>query len=286
MNKNEFFKMIEGWPFVILGSLIFTAGLEFFLVPYGMVDGGVVGISIMLAKITGISFSIYLVILNIPFFWLGYKQIGLTFCINTVVAIITVSISSSQMHHFYSGLITDQGILLAIFGGVLMGVGVGVVMRAGGTTDGVEILSLIVSNKTPFNVGTIIMSINAFILLASGFVFGWDKALFSIIAYYLASKTITLVTEGLDKSRAAWIISDKHEEIGKAIQDRLGRAVTYLHAEGGYSGDEKKVVFVVISDLEDTKLKKIVKEIDKHAFLSTGHVHEVKGSNFKKKGIH
>lgn len=286
MNKNEFLKMIKGWPFVILGSLIFTVGLDFFLVTYGMVDGGVVGISIMLAKITGVSFSIYLIILNLPFFWLGYKQIGLTFCINTVLAIITVSITSSQIHHFHFEPFTDQAILLAVFGGVLMGAGVGIVMRAGGTTDGVEILSLIISNKTPFNVGTVIMFINAFILLASGFVFGWDKALFSIIAYYIASKVITLVTEGLDKSRAAWIISDKYDEIGKAIQDRLGRTITYLKAEGGYSGEDKKVIFVVISDLEDTKLKKIVKEIDKNAFLSTGHVHEVKGSNFKKKGIH
>lgn len=285
--KSSLIKAVKTSPIVIVGALIFTFGLEFFLLPNNMIDGGIVGISIMVRELFGISFSVLLIILNIPFFYLGYKQIGLSFCMSTIIAIITVSLASTKMHElFHFEHFTNEMILLAIFGGVLMGLGVGIVTRAGGTTDGVEILALVLSNKSPIAFGTWVLIINSFILLSSSFVFGLESALASLIAYYVASKIINLVMEGMDKSRSIMIISDKHKEIGEALKARLGRAVTYLNGEGGYNGDEKKIIFVVISDLEDTKLKATVKEIDNGAFIVTNHVSEVHGSNFKKRGIH
>lgn len=282
-NKHPMWKRL---PFIIIGALIFTFGLEIFLIPNGMVDGGVVGVSIMLSHLTGINFSIFLIVLNLPFFYLGYKQIGKTFCISTVIAIVVISIASSQMHLYHIKPFTDDILLTAIFGGALMGIGVGIVMRAGGTTDGVEISALIASNKTPFSVGQLIMFINLFILLASGFIFGWDKALYSIVAYFIAFKLIDVVVEGLDQSRSVKIISTQYKDIGDAIQARLGRSITYFKGQGGYSGEDQHTIYVVISRLEETKLKEIVEDFDENAFVTITHVNEVSGRSFKKKDIH
>ncbi|HZG73938.1 MAG TPA: DUF2179 domain-containing protein, partial [Chondromyces sp.] len=132
----------------------------------------------------------------------------------------------------------------------------------------------------------IIMFFNIFIFATGGFVFGWDRAMYSIIAYFIAFKTIDIVIEGVDQSKSAWIISDMHTEIGEAILARLGRGVTYLKGEGAYTGDDKKVIFCVISRLEEAKLKLIVEETDPSAFLAVSDIAEVRGGRFKKKAIH
>jgi uncharacterized membrane-anchored protein YitT (DUF2179 family) len=277
-------KVIQKYLFLIIGAIIVAIALELFLVPNGMVDGGVVGISIMLSHLTGLSLGIFLIVLNIPFFFLGYKQIGLTFCISTIVSIVLMSIGTTVLHDVKP--FTTEPLLAVVFGGVLMGIGVGIIMKAGGCTDGIEVSSILVAKKTPLTVGQAIMFFNLFILLGSGFVFGWDNALYSLVAYFIAFKTIDIVVEGLDESRSAWIMSEQHKEIGEAIQARLGRSVTYMDVEGGYTGECKRMIFVVITRLEEAKLKQIVEEKDENAFLAIGHVHEVKGGNFKKKDIH
>jgi uncharacterized membrane-anchored protein YitT (DUF2179 family) len=130
------------------------------------------------------------------------------------------------------------------------------------------------------------MFFNLFILSSAGFVFGWDQAMYSLIAYFIAFKMIDITLEGFDESKACWITSDNYKEIGDAIMQRLGRGITYLHGEGGYSGDTKRVIFCVITRLEEAKLKSIVEELDPSAFLAVGNIHDVKGGRFKKKDIH
>ncbi len=176
--------------------------------------------------------------------------------------------------------------LATIFGGMVLGIGVGLVIRFGGALDGTEILAILINKNVPFSVGEIIMFFNVFILGAAGFVFSWDRAMYSILAYVIAYKTIDVVVQGLDESKSAWIISDKHREIGDVIMARLGRGVTYLQGEGAYTGDDKKVVFCVITRLEEAKLKTIVEEIDPSAFLAVADIAEVRGGRFKKKDIH
>lgn len=164
--------------------------------------------------------------------------------------------------------------------------GVGIVIRYGGSLDGTEVLSILLSNKLPFSVGEIIMFFNFFIFTTAGFVFSWERAMYSIITYFIAFKVIDIVIEGLDESKSAWIISDQAEEIGDAILARLGRGVTYLKGEGAYTGEDKKVIFCIITRLEEAKLKSIIEELDNTAFLAVSNITEVRGGRFKKKHIH
>ncbi|MCD7035256.1 YitT family protein [Metabacillus sp. GX 13764] len=270
--------------FLTIGAVLMGVGLEIFLIPNRVIDGGITGISIMLSHLTGWSLGIFLFVLNLPFFFMGYKQIGKTFAFSTLYGIIVLSITTSYLHPIPS--LTHDVLLATVFGGITIGVGVGIVIRIGGSLDGTEILSILVNQKIPFSVGETIMFLNLFILGSAGFVYGWDRAMYSLIAYFIAYKTIDVVIQGLDESKSAWIISENYREIGDAILARLGRGVTYLNGEGAYTGDDKRVIFVVITRLEEAKLKSILEDHDPQAFLAIGGVHEVRGGRFKKKDIH
>lgn len=269
---------------ITFGAILMAVGLEIFLVPNNVIDGGIAGISIMLSHLTGASLGIFLFALNLPFIFIGYKQIGKTFAFSTLYGIIILSIATTLLHPVPP--FTDDLLLATVFGGIFIGVGIGMVIRSGGSLDGTEILAILSNNKLPFSVGEIIMFFNIFILGAAGFVFTWDRAMYSLIAYFIAFKTIDLTITGLEESKSAWIISENHKDIGEAILHRLGRGVTYLKGEGAYTGDEKGVVFCVITRLEEAKLKDIVEEFDSSAFLAIADIAEVKGGRFKKKGIH
>ncbi|MBM7702419.1 YitT family protein [Metabacillus iocasae] len=270
--------------FVSIGALLMATGLEIFLVPNNVVDGGITGISIMLSHITGVQLGVFLFVLNLPFVFLGYKQIGKTFALSTIFGILLLSILTTMFHHLPA--FTDDVLLATVFGGMILGIGIGLVIRYGGSLDGTEILAILINKKVPFSVGEIVMFFNIFILGAAGFVFSWDRAMYSILAYVIAAKSIDTVVQGMEQSKSAWIISDQYREIGEAINARLGRGVTYLHGEGAYSGDDKKVVFCVITRLEESKLKSLVEELDAGAFLAVGDIAEVRGGRFKKRDIH
>ena len=275
---------IKKYLVLIIGSLIYSAGLEIFLVPNNIIDGGIVGISIMASYLTGIPFGVYMVVLNLPFLYLGYKQIGKTFAISTIVSIIALSIFSEFLEPVPQ--ITQDYFLAAIFGGIIAGAGVGLVIRQGGSLDGTEITAIILDRKTSFSVGEVVMFFNLFILGAAGFVFGWDKAMYSLVAYFIISKMIDVVLKGLDESYAVMIVSDEYEEIADALMHRLGRGVTYLHGQGAYTGDDKQVLYCVVTRLEVVKLKEIALEKDEAAFVTINPVHDIVGGRFKKKSIH
>lgn len=275
---------IKKYLVLIIGSLIYSAGLEIFLVPNNIIDGGVVGISIMASYLTGIPFGVYMVVLNLPFLYLGYKQIGKTFAISTIISIIALSIFSEFLEPVPR--ITEDYFLAAIFGGIIAGAGVGLVIRQGGSLDGTEITAIILDRKTSFSVGEVVMFFNLFILGAAGFVFGWDKAMYSLVAYFIISKMIDVVLKGLDESYAVMIVSDEYEGIADALMHRLGRGVTYLHGQGAYTGDDKQVLYCVVTRLEVVKLKEIALEKDETAFVTINPVHDIVGGRFKKKSIH
>ena len=275
---------IKKYLVLIIGSLIYSAGLEIFLVPNNIIDGGIGGISIMASYLTGIPFGVYMLILNLPFLYLGYKQIGKTFAISTIISIIALSIFSEFLEPVPQ--ITQDYFLAAIFGGIIAGAGVGLVIRQGGSLDGTEITAIILDRKTSFSVGEVVMFFNLFILGAAGFVFGWDKAMYSLVAYFIISKMIDVVLKGLDESYAVMIVSDEYEEIADALMHRLGRGVTYLHGQGAYTGDDKQVLYCVVTRLEVVKLKEIALEKDETAFVTINPVHDIVGGRFKKKSIH
>lgn len=282
--KMRRLKLLRRLLFMLIGAGLFSVGLEIFLVPNHIIDGGITGISIILAHQTQIPLGIFLTVLNLPFLVLGYKQIGKTFALSTLFAVLLMSIGTSLLIPVPP--ITIDPLLAAVFGGIILGIGVGLVLRSGGSLDGTEIVAILINKKTPFSVGEVVMFFNFFILGSAGFVFGWDHAMYSLIAYYIAFKMIDITIEGLDQSKSVWLISDQYREIGEAIVSRLGRGVTYLAGEGGFTGDDKKVIFCVITRLEEAKLKSIVEEIDSRAFLAVGNIHDVKGGRFKKKDIH
>jgi uncharacterized membrane-anchored protein YitT (DUF2179 family) len=283
-QKLSKLKILKRGIFIIMGAMLVSVGLEIFLVPNNVIDGGVVGISIILAHLTGIKLGFLLFLLNIPFLVIGYKQIGKTFAISTLVGVTTMSIGTMLLHPI--PVLTEDPFLAAVFGGIILGVGVGLVIRYGGSLDGTEIIAILLNKKSVFSVGEIVMFFNIFILASAGFVFGWDRAMYSLIAFYIAFKMIDITIEGFEESKSVWIISDFYKEIGDALLARLGRGVTYLNGEGGFTGDDKKVVFCIVTRLEQAKLKSIVEEVDPTAFLAIGNIHDVKGGRFKKRDIH
>ena len=269
--------------FMILGSILAAMGLEIFLIPNNIIDGGITGISIMASHLTGIQLGIFIFIFNLPFVLIGYRQIGKTFAISTIFSVICFSIFVTLLHPV-SG-VTQDTLLATIFGGIILGVGVGLIIRNGGSLDGTEIVAILLEKKSAFSIGEIVMFINLFILGISGFLFGWDRAMYSLIAYFIAFKTIDITVQGLEESKAVIIVSDKNIDISKAIMDRLGRGITLLDGKGAYSGDETEVIYVVISRLEVAKLKNIVNDFDEDALITITSV-EGTGKKYAKKAIH
>lgn len=282
--RKKWIAYVKKYFLLFIGSIIAAVGLEIFLVPNNIIDGGVVGISIMASALTGQPLGIFLVLLNIPFLYLGYKQIGKTFAFSTTFSIISLSLWTSYFHPIAE--ITNDLFLAAIFGGIITGLGVGMIIRNGGSLDGTEIVAIIMDKRSGFSVGEIVMFMNLFILSSAGLVFGWDRAMYSLVAYFIIAKVIDVVIKGLDESNGVMIVTSNPKEIADALMARLGRGVTILHGEGGYTGDPKKVLYCVVTRLEVDKLKAIVLEKDENSFVTINPVHDIIGGRFKKKAIH
>lgn len=284
VRKHKALFYIKKYLMIFFGAIIASIGLELFLIPNNVIDGGVVGISIMLSAITSLPFGVFLVLLNLPFLYLGYKQISKSFAIATLIAITFLSIWSWVFGELPR--VTTDSFLAAVFGGIIDGVGVGLIIRAGGSLDGTEIVAIIMDKKSVFSVGEVVMFINLFILSSAGLLFGWDKAMYSLVAYFVIAKMIDVVIKGLDESYAVMIVTNDPKEITSELNERLDRGVTLLHGEGGYTGEAKKVLYCVVTRLEVDKVKEIVLEKDESAFVTINAVHDIVGGRFKKKAIH
>lgn len=281
LPKAEIFRRIF---FITMGAVLVAVSLEMFLIPNEIIDGGITGISIMASYLTSLPIGLFLFFLNIPFFIIGYKQIGKTFALSSLYGVLVLAFSTQLLHNVDP--VTHSRFIAPIIGGVILGAGVGLVIRFGGSLDGTEILAILFNKSLPFSVGEFVMFFNLFILGSAGFVYDWDSAMFSMIAYYIAFKAIDMTVEGFDESKSVWIISENAKDVGDTIMNRLGRGVTYLQGEGGFTGGSKKVIFCVVTRLEEAKLKSIVQETDPAAFLAIGTIHDVKGGRFKKRDIH
>ena len=274
------FKRIVG---LAIGAIIYSAGLNLFLIPNHIIDGGVTGISLLVQAVTGIPFSVLIVVLNLPFFYLGYKRLGAGLAACATFAIVVLSLCSSYFETLTPA--TTDPFLSTIFGGIIIGIGVGIVIKSGGSTDGTEIVAIWLDNKSSFSVGEIIMFFNLFILGAAGFVFSWNSAMYSLIAYFICSRMIDAVSTGLDSSKGIFIVTTDYDAVADAIVHDMGRAVTRLHGQGGYLKDDKDVLYCVVTRLEVTKLKQVVHHIDPSAFLSVFDVQEVQGGLVKGKSL-
>ncbi|MBC3805489.1 DUF2179 domain-containing protein [Acetobacterium fimetarium] len=285
MTKRNFIKKeILRYIFIFIGSIIAAVALEIFLVPNNIIDGGITGISIIMSHLTGIPLSAFIIVLNLPFLIMGYKQIGKTFVLSSGFGIVSLSFWLSVFKPV-PGL-TDDILLAAVFGGMILGIGVGLIIRNSGSLDGTEMVAIVLTRKSSFSVGEIVMFFNLFILSSAGLVFGWDRAMYSLLAYYIAFKVIDITIEGLDEEKAAMIVSDNPDEIAEAILARLGRGVTFIQGKGGFSKEPKTIIYSVVTRLEISKLKSIVYEKDENAFLTISDVFDVMGGKRKKRSIH
>ncbi len=283
-KKNKAVRIFRKYIFLFLGSILAASGLEFFLIPNNIIDGGVVGVSIISSYLTKMPLGIFTFALNLPFLFWGYKQIGKTFVVSSLFAVSSFSFWVSVFHPIPS--LTNDILLATIFGGIILGVGVGMIIRYGGSLDGTEIVAIVLNKRSVFSVGQIVMFFNIFILSSAGLVFGWDKAMYSLIAYFIAFKVIDITIEGLDEAKAAIIVSDNGPEIAEAITARLGRGVTFLEGKGGYSGGEKTILYSVVTRLEVAKLKSIINDFDEDAFVTVTDVSDTMGGKHKKRSIH
>lgn len=270
---------------ITIGAIIASVGLELFLVPNNILDGGVIGLSIIAAKLSDIRMSLFIVLFNIPFLLIGFRKMGWKFTVHTLYGVVILSAFTAYWHHFEP--LTDDLFLATIVGAVILGTGVGLVIRAGGALDGTEVVAILVSQRKPISVGQFIMVLNVFIfLLAALTVFSLETAMYSIITYFIAYKMIDIVVEGLEEMKSVTIISDQPEKIADALMKQLGRGVTYIHGEGAFTGETRKIIYTIVSRIELSDLRDAVNEIDPTSVVAIQNIADVTGSNLKKSVAH
>ncbi|WP_152655904.1 YitT family protein [Oceanobacillus sp. CFH 90083] len=266
---------------IIIGGFITAYGLEAVLIPNSVSDGGVTGLSIVGSQWTGLPLGLLIGILNIPFIYLGYKQIGKSFAVLSILGIASLAVSTSLMHHVPTIIeIEGDTLLVTVVGGIIIGFGMGLALRNGGALDGIDMLAVLLSRKLPFGTSDLILFLNLFVFIVVSTVFGLRGALMSGIAYFIASKVIHVIEEGLSSTKAVYIITEHADEMMQQIREHLGRGCTLQHVEGGYSKQQFKQIKSIITRLEESKMKEIIQDVDPNAFVTVYEVSEVRGGNF------
>ncbi|MFC5283953.1 YitT family protein [Pedobacter alpinus] len=288
-RKADFATIIKETAFILLGITSAAFGLKSFLLPNHFLDGGAMGISLLLNIKTGFSLSFLVVLVNIPFVLLGLKQISKSFAIKTVLAIAGLAL---MLTFEFFPIITSDKLLIAVFGGFFLGGGIGLSIRGGAVIDGTEVLALFISRNVSLSVGDIILLFNILIFSVAAWVIDIETALYAILTYLSASKTIDFIIHGVEEYIGVTIISQENEEIRQAITKIMGRAVTIYKGERGYVKNlqpdeiDIKIVFTVVTRLEVTKLRNLVKNIDKQAFIVMHTVDDTYGGMVKQRPLH
>jgi len=276
--KNKSLRKIIEYLVLTLGSVIAAFALEQFLIPNTILDGGVTGISIIVYKITHIPLSILVLLINVPFIYIGYRNLGKRFLFRTVYSMMVFSLFLSFFELFSP--FTEDMLLATVFGGAILGVGVGLIIKSGGCNDGTESVAIVISKKTSLSVGQIVLVFNLVIYTLAGFIFGFDRAMYSLFTYIVTFKVIDFVSEGLEQAKAAMIITDKGSNISEEIYKRLGRTTTKIKAKGLISG-EKEVMYCVLTRIEIFELRHIVEDMDESAFVTITDVSDIIGDHIK-----
>ena len=279
--KNIFKQWIAPLFFITVGAVIAAFALEEFLVPFTILDGGVVGISMIISQLSGFPLGILTIVLNVPFMIIGYRRLGVRFLVKAIYA---MAVFSSFLGVFESmKAVTEQEILVVVFGGLLLGVGVGLILRYGGCLDGTEIVAMLLSHHTEFSVGQIVLFFNIIIYGVAGLLFGPDRALYSLLTYFITSKIIDIVENGMEQGKSVMIITDHGKDIADAIYSQLGRTCTQMEGKGMVSNGKKTVLYCVITRVEVPAIKKIINDADVSAFMTISDVSEIVGNHIKKK---
>ena len=276
--------------FFLLGMGVLSAGfgLKGFLLPNHFIDGGAVGISLLISVVTGWPLSFLLLLVNIPFVVLGLRTIGLDFAIKTAIGIIALAIAVEVIPY---PQITEDKLLVSVFGGFFLGAGIGLAMRGGGVIDGTEVLALNISKRSGLSVGDLILIFNIIIFSVAAYLLSIETALYSILTYLAASKTVDFIVEGIEEYTGVTIISPKSEDIRQMIIHDIGRGVTIYKGERGFGktghrDNDIDIIFTVITRLELSNLKAEIEKIDPNAFILMHSINDTKGGMIKKRPLH
>lgn len=271
--------------FIIIGAFITAYGLESILIPNNVSDGGVTGISIVGSTLLNLPLGILIGILNLPFVWLGYKQIGKKFAILSIVGILSLSIFTSIMHNIPT-IIEGDSLLVTVVGGVIIGFGMGLALRNGGALDGIDMLAVLLSRKLPFGTSDLILFLNSFVFILVSTVFGLKGAILSSIAYFIASKVIHIIEEGFSGSKTFKIITSNHEALIIEVQTKLGRSCTFSTITASDMKTALTEVTCLINRLEEQKLKEIINSVDPKAYIAVYETADYHVGNIKKEDVH
>ncbi len=279
-KSKENMKEIFSYVTLVIGAMIAALAIEEFLVPCTILDGGIVGISIMINNLSKIPLGVLTLVLNLPFLIAGMRKLGTKFIIKSAVAMVVFS-SSLEIFAPLTDMTRDY-LLAVCFGGVFLGIGVGLVIRSGGCLDGTETVAIFLNRRFNLPVGQTVLFINIMIYTTAGFLFGFDRAMYSLLTYFITSKVIDFVEAGVEQAKAAMIITNEGRKIADEIYKKMGRTVTILEGEGLISG-KKAVLYCVLNRLEVYQLKQLIKEVDAQAFITVSDVSEIIGNHIKKK---
>lgn len=271
--------------FIFLGILAAGFGLKGFLLPNGFIDGGVVGISLLLKELTDYSLSILILVINIPFIILGYFQIDKSFVVKSILAIVGLSVTLVLVDY---PIITSDKLLVAVFGGFFLGAGIGLSVRGGGVLDGTEVLAIYLSRKTGLSIGDFVLVFNVLIFSAAAYFLSLEVALYSILTYLSASKTMDFIIKGIEEYIGVTIISSHHESIRMMVTQKLGKGVTIYQGKRGFgrsgeSRDSTNIIYCVITRLEISKFQYEILKIDPLAFIVMNSVRGLKGGMIKRR---
>lgn len=280
-------RIVKDTFFISLGILSATFGLKGFLLPDGFLDGGAVGISLLVNALTDIKLSYLIILINIPFILIGYTQVSKIFAVKTLVAIVALAICVEFIHF---PLITHDKVLISFFGGFFLGLGIGLSIRGGSVLDGTEVLAIYTSRISALTVGDFILILNILIFSVAAYLLNIETALYAILTYLVASKIVDFVVHGIEEYTSVIIVSLKSNEIKKAIIEKMGRGVTVLKGKSGYGKQGHReqdidVIYTVITRLELQKLKTEIAKLDEDAFVVENSVNDIKGGMIKKRPL-
>ena len=279
--KNKILKLIIDFFGIAAGAVLAAFAIEEFLVPNTILDGGIVGVSIIVASLTKWPLSLLTVAFNFPFLIIGSRKLGKMFIAKSAFAMALFAAFLQIFAPLKNA--TDQYLLAVSFGGVLLGVGVGLVIRFGGCLDGTETVAILLNRKLNVSVGTVVLVFNIVIFVVAGFLFGFDRAMYSLLTYFITSRVLDFIENGTEQTKAAIIITNDAEEISDRIFRELGRTVTLMEGEGLVSG-KKAVLYCVVTRFEVRELRDIIDSVDESAFATISDVSEIIGNHIKKKG--
>lgn len=277
--KKEWLKDIV---LISAGAFIYAFGVNYFFVANKLADGGIAGISVILHYLFNFNISMTYLVLNVPLVIMGYKLIGGKFIIKTFYGTAMTSLAFRVFQNYLGPM--DDKLIASIFGGLIIGIGLGTIFVGGGSSGGADILVKILNKYFDIPVGKAFLALDSFVLSALGILFGRDIFMYTLVGLFISTKAIDFIQDGVDKAKALMIISDKSEEIKNEIMKQTGRGVTIINARGGYTNDNKEVLYCILGRYEVTTVKRIVKNIDRKAFMSISEVSEVLGEGFKDLG--